>query len=72
MPRSAALRVGSPFTGVGAVFMKELSDHLSSIRMLVLTLFVIVFGALPVGFALQTLREVTQSDQYLFLRIFTA
>jgi ABC-2 type transport system permease protein len=40
--------------------------------MLVLTLFVIVFGALPVGFTLQTLRQVTQSDQYLFLRIFTA
>ena len=51
--------------------MKELSDHLSSTRMLVLTLFVIVFGALPVGFTLQTLREVTQSDPYLFLRIFT-
>jgi ABC-2 type transport system permease protein len=65
-------REGSPFTGVGPVFVKELSDHLSSSRMMVLTLFVIVFGALPVGFTLQTLREVTQSDQYLFLRIFTA
>ena len=40
-------REGSPFTGLGPVFMKELSDHLSSTRMLVLTLFVIVFGALP-------------------------
>jgi len=64
-------REGSPFTGLGPVFVKELSDHLSSTRMMVLTLFVIVFGALPVGFTLQTLREVTQSDQYLFLRIFT-
>jgi hypothetical protein len=36
-------REGSPFTGLGPVFMKELSDHLSSIRMLVLTLFVIGF-----------------------------
>ena len=40
MPHSAVVRVGSPFTGLGAVFMKELSDHLSSIRMMVLTLFV--------------------------------
>ena len=64
-------RAGSPFTGLGPVFMKELSDHLSSIRMLVLTLFVIVFGALPVGFALQDLRNVVVSDPYLFLRIFT-
>ena len=39
--------------------MKELSDHLSSTRMMVLTLFVIVFGALPVGFTLQELRNVT-------------
>ena len=71
MPRSAVRRAGSPFTGLGPVFMKELSDHLSSIRMLVLTLFVIVFGALPVGFALQDLRNVVVSDPYLFLRIFT-
>jgi ABC-2 type transport system permease protein len=71
MPRSAVRRAGSPFTGLRPVFMKELSDHLSSIRMLVLTLFVIVFGALPVGFALQDLRNVVVSDPYLFLRIFT-
>lgn len=76
MPRDARAarsphRRGSPFTGLGPVFMKELSDHLSSPRMLVLTLFVIVFGALPVGFALQDLRTVVVSDPYLFLRIFT-
>ena len=50
MPPSAVRRAGSPFTGLGPVFMKELSDHLSSARMMVLMLFVIVFGALPVGF----------------------
>src|SRR4051812_3834545 len=72
MPRKQGQREGSPFTGLGPVFLKELSDHLSSSRMMVLTLFVIVFGALPVGFALQELRTVTQSDQFLFLRIFTA
>jgi ABC-2 type transport system permease protein len=64
-------REGSPFTGLGPVLMKELADHLSSTRMMVLTLFVIVFGALPVGFTLQALREVIQSDRFLFLRIFT-
>src|SRR3954471_9392862 len=72
MPRKQGQREGSPFTGLGPVFVKELSDHLSSTRMMVLTLFVIVFGALPVGFTLQELRTVTQSDQFLFLRIFTA
>jgi ABC-2 type transport system permease protein len=64
-------REGSPFTGLGPVFMKELSDHLTSIRMLVLTLFVIVFGAFPVASSLQTLRTVVGADAYLYLRIFT-
>jgi ABC-2 type transport system permease protein len=71
MPRSAAGRMGSPFTGLGPVFMKELSDHLSSTRMLVLTLFVIVFGAFPVASSLQQLRTVVGADAFLFLRIFT-
>jgi ABC-2 type transport system permease protein len=51
--------------------MKELADHLSSVRMLVLTLFVIVFGAFPVASSLQTLRTVVGADAYLYLRIFT-
>ena len=64
-------REGSPFTGLGPVFVKELSDHLTSVRMMVLTLFVIVFGALPVASSLQTLRTVVGADAYLYLRIFT-
>jgi ABC-2 type transport system permease protein len=64
-------REGSPFTGLGPVFMKELSDHLTSVRMMVLTLFVIVFGAFPVYSSLQTLRTVVGADAYLYLRIFT-
>ena len=64
-------REGSPFTGLGPVFMKELSDHLSSTRMLVLTLFVIVFGAFPVASSLQALRTTVSQDAFLFLRIFT-
>jgi ABC-2 type transport system permease protein len=64
-------REGSPFTGLGPVFVKELSDHLTSVRMMVLTLFVIVFGAFPVASSLQTLRTVVGADSYLYLRIFT-
>ncbi|MBM3644773.1 MAG: ABC transporter permease [Alphaproteobacteria bacterium] len=65
-------REGSPFTGLGPVFLKEFSDHLSSARMMVLMLFVLAFGALPVGLSLQELRNVTESDPFLFLRIFTS
>ena len=71
MPRSRA-REGSPFTGLGPVFLKEFADHLSSARMMVLLLFVIVFGAFPVASSLQQLRTVTESDSFLFLRIFTS
>ena len=67
----AVRRQGSPFTGIGPVFMKELADHLSSVRMLVLTLFVIAFGAFPVASSLQTLRTVVDPNSFLFLRIFT-
>lgn len=76
MPRSATpsagrRREGSPFTGLGAVFMKEFADHLSSARMMVLMLFVIVFGAFPVATSLQTLRTVVDPNSFIFLRIFT-
>lgn len=71
MQRSEVRR-GSPFTGLGPVFMKEFADHLSSARMMVLMLFVIAFGALPVGLSLRELRNVTESDPFLFLRIFTS
>ncbi len=70
MPRSR-MREGSAFTGLGPVFMKEFADHLSSARMMVLMLFVIAFGAFPVASSLQQLRTVTESDSFLFLRIFT-
>jgi ABC-2 type transport system permease protein len=65
-------REGSPFTGLGPVFMKEFSDHLTSARMMVLMLFVIVFGAFPVASSLQQLRTITESDPFLFLRVFTS
>ena len=76
MPPSAAAttskrREGSPFTGIGPVFVKEFADHLSSARMMVLMLFVIAFGAFPVATSLQTLRQVVDPNSYLFLRIFT-
>src|SRR5437899_6628838 len=39
--------------------------------MMVLMLFIIAFGACPVATSLQTLRQVTDPNSYLFLRIFT-
>src|SRR5258708_13784755 len=72
MQRSTAPREGSPFTGLGPVFMKEFSDHLISSRMMVLMLLLIAFGALAVPPSLTELRNVTEADPFLFLRIFTS
>jgi ABC-2 type transport system permease protein len=64
-------REGSPWRGLGVVFRKELSDHLSSVRMLVIELLVVVTGVVVVLVSLQQIREVTAEDPFLLLRVFT-
>src|SRR5438270_10624838 len=64
-------REGSPWRGLGVVFLKELSDHLTSMRMLVLELLVVVTAIAAVYGAIQQLKEGTFEDQFLFLRLFT-
>ena len=41
-------REGSPWRGLSVVFFRELFDHLTSARMLVLQLLVILFGGMVV------------------------
>jgi ABC-2 type transport system permease protein len=64
-------REGSPWTGLGAVFLKEFADHLTSARMRVLEWLVLLVGIGAVVNALQDVRAATTSDPYLFLRLFT-
>jgi len=64
-------RRGSPWTGLGAVFVKELADHLGSGRMLILELLVLLTGVGAVYTAIQELRATTSQDPFLFLRLFT-
>jgi ABC-2 type transport system permease protein len=52
------------------VFFRELFDHLTSARMLVLQFLVIVFGAVVVYFAAEQIRNTTAEDPFLFLRLF--
>lgn len=64
-------REGSPFRGLSTVFLKELADHISSVRMLVLELL-IVFTALAALYgAIDVLRKNTAEDPFLLLRLFT-
>jgi ABC-2 type transport system permease protein len=64
-------REGSPFQGLGVVFLKELSDHLTSARMRVLEFLVVIVAVLAINGAIEQIREVTAEDPFLFLRLFT-
>jgi ABC-2 type transport system permease protein len=64
-------REGSPWTGLGAVFLKELADHLSSMRMRVLEWLMLVAGLGAVYIAVQDTKAMTTVDPFLYLRLFT-
>ncbi len=65
-------REGSPWIGLGAVIAKEMADHLTSARMRILELL-IVLTAIGTGYtALQQISGSDSQDQFLFLRLFTS
>jgi ABC-2 type transport system permease protein len=64
-------REGSPFQGIGAVWVKEMSDHLSSARMLTLELLVVLTALAALYGAVDSLRQTTAEDPFLLLRLFT-
>ena len=61
-------REGSPCTGSGSSFLKELSDHLTSARMRVLEWLVVLIALAALYGAIQQIRDVTAEDPFLFLR----
>lgn len=66
MPRS-----GSPWQGLGAVLLKEISDHLSSARMRVLEGLMALTAVAAIYAAAQQVRATTSEDAFLFLSLFT-
>jgi ABC-2 type transport system permease protein len=64
-------REGSAFHGVGVVMLKELSDHLTGARMIVLEWLVTLMALGVVYTGIQQIREVSAEDPFLFLRLFT-
>ncbi len=62
-------REGSPWRGVWVVVAKEMADHLTSVRMGILELVVLLTAAVTIYLALQNLSS--SSDAFLFLRLFT-
>lgn len=64
-------RIGSPWSGMGAVLSKELADHLGSTRMRLLEWLIVLTAAASLYGAIQGIRQTTASDPFVFLRLFT-
>jgi len=64
-------REGSPWQGLGTVFGKELTDHISSIRMLVLQVLVCLVAVIIVILATSSINETTPEDPFVLLKLFT-
>ncbi len=70
-PARTRTREGSPWTGIWAVVGKDMADHLSSARMLILELLILASAAGTVYVALQNLRDAPGDDKFIFLQLFT-
>lgn len=64
-------REGSPWTGLGAVVLKEMADHLTSARMRILEILIVLTAGGTIYTAMQNLREMVGQDRFLFLKLFT-
>jgi ABC-2 type transport system permease protein len=64
-------REGSAFQGVGTVVLKELSDHLTSARVIVLGLLILLVAFASLYGAIDRLRDTTAEDPFLLLKLFT-
>jgi ABC-2 type transport system permease protein len=65
-------RSGSPWSGVGTVFRKELADNLTSTRMRLLEALVCIAGFGAMYESLTSLRAQIGQDRFIFLHVFTA
>jgi ABC-2 type transport system permease protein len=64
-------REGSALHGLGVVMLKELNDHLTSIRMRVMEWLVVLAALVALYFAIPRIKDMTAEDPFLFLRLFT-
>lgn len=71
LDRKAQRRAGSPWTGLWAVVTKDMADHLTSVRMMILEIIILLTAGGTVYGALQNIRESIGEDPFVFLRLFT-
>src|SRR5437879_11741802 len=63
-------REGSPWTGLWAVVLKELADHLSSVRMQLLELLIFLTAFAATFVASRQLRATVAEDPFVYLKLF--
>lgn len=64
-------REGSPFQGMSVIAFKEAADHLTSVRMHLVMLLVLLTALGAVYGAIGQISETVGQDPFLFLRLFT-
>src|ERR671925_72504 len=64
-------REGSPWTGIWTVILKEMADHLSSIRIFILEVLIVLAALGTVYVATQEIQQTVGQDQFLYLRLLT-
>ncbi len=64
-------REGSPLKGVMTVALKEAADHMTSARMHLIMLLVLLTAAGAVYAAIHQIRATTAQSDFLFLKLFT-
>jgi len=63
-------REGSPWTGLGAVMTKEMADHLTGVRVLILEVLVLLTAVGTIYTALKSIKP-TDDNQFVYLKLFT-
>jgi len=69
--QGSRVREGSPWRGLWAVVGKDMADHLTSARMFILEVLILITAVGTVYVALQNLRENAGEEPFVFLRLFT-
>ena len=64
-------REGSPWTGLWAVVFKEMADHLTSARMRIMEILILLTAVGAVYVAMLDIRQTIGRDPFLFLKLFT-
>src|SRR5690606_27496271 len=70
-PKMRQQREGSPFTGLSTVALKEAADHMTSARIHLVMLLVLLTAIGAVYAAIGQIKDTVSEDQFLFLRLFT-